>query len=87
MLDLDSEFSEQMMTTLITERDVVAAFKLFLNRLPHQAEDLTPLCNTKSDVFLRWIMDTPEFLNRVGTDALILNITKRIQDLEKLKAG
>jgi len=77
---------DQMSTTLITKEDVVAAFKLFLNRMPLPTEDLSPLLNSQPGEFLRWIMNTPEFLNRTGTDALILNITKKIQDFQKSNA-
>ena len=77
---------DQMSTTLMTKEDVVAAFKLFLNRMPLPTEDLSPLLNSQPGEFLRWIMNTPEFLNRTGTDALILNITKKIQDFQKSNA-
>jgi len=78
---------DQMSTTLMTKEDVVAAFKLFLNRMPLPTEDLSPLLNSQPGEFLRWIMNTPEFLNRTGTDALILNITKKIQDFQKSNAA
>ena len=86
MLEQDSS-PDQMSTILITEKDVVAAFKLFLNRLPLPSEDLSPLFNSKPEEFLRWILNTPEFLNRTGTDSLILNITKKIQDFQKLNTS
>jgi len=76
-----------MSTTQMTKEDVVAAFKLFLNRMPLPTEDLSPLLNSQPGEFLRWIMNTPEFLNRTGTDALILNITKKIQDFQKSNAA
>ena len=83
MPEQDSSLEQQMSTTLMTEPDVVAAFKLFLNRQPLPSEDLSPLLNSKPEEFLRWMMNTPEFLSRTGTDALVLNITKRIQDFQK----
>ena len=71
----------------MTKEDVVAAFKLFLNRMPLPTEDLSPLLNSQPGEFLRLIMNTPEFLNRTGTDALILNTTKKIQDFQKSNAA
>ena len=83
MLEPDTTAVNQMSTELMTAMDVQAAFKLFLNRPPHPTEDITPLLNSQPAEFLRWIMSTPEFLNRPGTDALILNMTKKIQDFQK----
>ena len=83
MPEQDSQLGQQMSTTLMTEADVAAAFKLFLNRQPLPTEDLSPLLNSKPEEFLSWIMNTPEFLSRPGTDSLIINITKRVQDFQK----
>ena len=83
MPEPDSTQVDQMSTALMTERDVQAAFRLFLNRPPLPTEDLSPLLNSQPGEFLSWMMNTPEFLNRPGTDALILNMTKKIQDFQK----
>jgi len=83
MPESDATPVNQMSTDLMTISDVEAAFKLFLNRSPLPSEDLSPLLNSQPAEFLRWILNTPEFLNRPGSDALILNMTKKIQDFQK----
>jgi len=82
-LEPDASPVNQMSTDLMTAGDVQAAFKLFLNRPPLPTEDISPLLNSKPAEFLYWIMNTPEFLSRPGSDALILNMTKKIQDFQK----
>jgi len=86
MPETDTKPIDQMSTTLMTDSDVRSAFKLFLNRPPLPTEDISPLYNSKPAEFLYWIMNTPEFLSRPGSHALILNMTKKVQEFQKLNS-
>jgi hypothetical protein len=77
-----AEMSLQMSTKLMTENDVLAAFKLFYDRAPTAQEDLSKYKGMSSKEILAIFYTAPEFLARPGVATLILGAAKKMQDLK-----
>jgi len=76
-----------MASLTITRKDIEGAFKLFYNRLPTPADQISHLENCQPVELLAWMMSSPEFLQRTGSDALILNLTKKLQDYQNTQVA
>lgn len=77
-----AKMSYQMSTKLMTENDVVAAFKLFYDRAPTAQEDLNIYKGKSSKEILAIFYTAPEFLARPGVATLVLGAAKKMQDLK-----
>ena len=71
--------SAQISTMFITIEDVEAAFKLFYNRAPLEAEDIRQYVGISPSALLQVMLNSSEFLSREGIDNLIFNAVKKIQ--------
>jgi hypothetical protein len=77
-----AEMSYQMSTKLMTENDILAAFKLFYDRAPTVQEDLSIYKGLSSQQILAIFYTAPEFLARPGVATLVLGAAKKMQDLK-----
>ena len=76
---IPSQVSTQISTMFITIEDVDAAFKLFYNRAPLEAEDIRQYVGISPSTLLQVMLNSSEFLSREGIDNLIFNAVKKIQ--------
>ena len=76
---IPSQASTQISTMFITIEDVDAAFKLFYNRAPLEAEDIRQYVGISPSTLLQVMLNSSEFLSREGIDNLIFNAVKKIQ--------
>lgn len=76
------ENDRQLTTILMTNNDVVAAFKYFFNRAPEEKDNIKRYVGINSFQLLEVFCNSPEFLSRSGADKLILRAAKKIEDLK-----
>ena len=73
---------QQMASKLMTDKDVIAAFKLFYDRTPSSPEEIAKYKDMSSKQMLEIFYTSPEFLSRTGVATLILGAAKKMQDLK-----
>jgi hypothetical protein len=78
--------SNQLNTLEITQEDVIAAYKIFLKRLPESMDVINLRVKMNSDRLLIDFLSSSEFLNRAECKQLIFSLAKKIMDEEKLKS-
>ena len=74
--------SLQMSMKVMTDNDILAAFKLFYDRAPSAQEDLSIYKGMSSKQILEIFYTAPEFLARPGVATLVLGAAKKMQDLQ-----
>ena len=77
-----AEMSLQMSMKVMTDNDILAAFKLFYDRAPTEQEDLSVYKGMGSKQILEIFYTAPEFLARPGVATLVLGAAKKMQDLQ-----
>lgn len=77
-----AEMSLQMSMKVMTDNDILAAFKLFYDRTPTEQEDLSVYKGMSSKQILEIFYTAPEFLARPGVATLVLGAAKKMQDLQ-----
>jgi len=70
----------QMDTALLTDQDINAAFKIFLNRPENINDSVEQWVGSNPDKLLSDFFEMPEFVERPGIKKLIILLAKRIQD-------
>ena len=79
------ENERQMGTLLMTNNDIVAAYKLFLGRAPTPQDDLGRFKGMTSRQLLEIFYSSPEFLSRSGADTLVQRAANKIEELKKAR--
>jgi hypothetical protein len=74
----------QLTTLNATSEDVVAAYKIFLGRLPESADQVQSRLGISCDNLLFQALTSKEFLDKPDNQKIILVIAKRILDLQKM---
>jgi hypothetical protein len=77
-----AEMRQQLASKLMTDKDVIAAFKLFYDRAPNSPEEIAKYKNMSSKQLLEIFYTSPEFLSRAGVATLVLGAAKKMQDLK-----
>jgi hypothetical protein len=77
-----AEMRQQLASKLMTDKDVIAAFKLFYDRAPNSPEEIAKYKNMSSKQILEIFYSSPEFLSRAGVATLVLGAAKKMQDLK-----
>jgi len=77
------KIKEQLATLLMTENDVLAAFKFFYSREPKSKDELKPYIGMNSKQLLDSFFSSREFLSRKGANSLVLNASKKLQGENK----
>lgn len=79
--------SRQMEVLSMTEEDVIAAYKIFLKRIPETMDVVYPRVGMPSNLVLVDFLTSPEFLSRRGLDLLLakcMEVIKKSSDANKL---
>jgi len=79
------ENERQLSTLLMTNNDIVAAYKLFLGRAPTPQDDLGRFKGMTSRQLLEFFYSSPEFLARSGADTLVKRSANKIVELNKAR--
>jgi len=74
----------QMDTLKATREDVIAAYKIFLGRLPESMEVIDPRVGVAPSAILVDFLISKEFLDQASKSQLILALAKKILDDRKL---
>jgi hypothetical protein len=77
-----AEMRQQLASKLMTDKDVIAAFKLFYDRVPNSLEEIAKYKNMSSKQIVEIFYTSPEFLSRAGVASLILGAAKKMRDLK-----
>jgi len=77
-----AEMRQQLASKLMTDKDVIAAFKLFYDRAPNSPEEIAKYKNMSSKQIVEIFYTSPEFLSRAGVATLVLGAAKKMQDLK-----
>ena len=77
-----AEMRQQLASKLMTDKDVIAAFKLFYDRAPNSPEEIAKYKNMSSKQIVEIFYISPEFLSRAGVATLVLGAAKKMQDLK-----
>ena len=81
----DSTQSEQSSSLAMSKEDIVAAYKVFLGRLPESIEVILPRVGVSANALLIDFLTSNEFLSRKGI-AKLLNVAKsKLQSLDENK--
>ena len=78
--DSESKDLGQMDTLKATREDVIAAYKIFLGRLPESMEVVDPRVGVASSAILLDFLISKEFLDQSSKSQLILALAKKILD-------
>jgi hypothetical protein len=81
------EVSGQMDTTKSTREDVIAAYKIFLGRLPESMEVVDPRVGVSPAALLVDFLASKEFLDQPSKSQLVLAVAKKILDERKQAAA
>ena len=81
------EMLGQMDTTKATREDVIAAYKIFLGRLPESMEVVDPRVGVSPTALLVDFLASKEFLDQDLKSRLVLAVAKKILDERKQVAG
>ena len=81
--DSESKDLGQMDTLKATREDVIAAYKIFLGRLPESMEVVDPRVGVASSAILLDFLISKEFLDQASKSQLILAVAKKILDERK----
>jgi hypothetical protein len=73
----------QMETIKATREDVIAAYKIFLGRLPESMEAVDPRVGVSPSAILLDFLISKEFLDQASKSQLILAVAKKILDERK----
>ncbi len=73
----------QMETINATREDVIAAYKIFLGRLPESMEAVDPRVGVSPSAILLDFLISKEFLDQASKSQLILAVAKKILDERK----
>ena len=73
----------QMETIKATREDVIAAYKIFLGRLPESMEVVDPRVGVSPSAILLDFLISKEFLDQASKSQLILAVAKKILDERK----
>ena len=79
------ENERQLSTLLMTNNDIVAAYKLFLGRAPTPQDDLGRFKGMTSRQLLDFFYSSPEFLARSGADTLVQRAAIKVEELSKAR--
>jgi hypothetical protein len=79
-----AELDNQMLTKVMTGNDVIAAFKLFYDRLPTESDAIDQFKGKTSAELLRFFYSSSEFQKRPGVKNLILSAATKIEAAKKL---
>ena len=71
---------------IATREDVIAAFKIFLGRMPESEEVIATWVGVKPQAILVDFLKSPEFLNHVQKSQFILALAKKVLDDRKHNA-
>jgi hypothetical protein len=74
---------EQMETNLMTQEDIIAAYKIFLRRRPENMDGVTPRVGLTADRILFDYLMSDEFTGRPEVAQLVFNCAKKILDAKK----
>jgi len=77
----------QMDTTKATREDVIAAYKIFLGRLPESMEVVDPRVGVSPAALLVDFLASKEFLDQAPKSQLVLAVAKKILDERKQAAA
>jgi len=77
-----AEMRQQLASKLMTDKDVIAAFKLFYDRVPNSPEEIAKYKNMSSKQIMEIFYTSPEFLSRAGVASLVLGAAKKMRDLK-----
>ena len=77
----------QMGTTKATREDVIAAYKIFLGRLPESMEVVDPRVGVSPAALLVDFLASKEFLDQAPKAQLVLAVAKKILDERKQAAA
>jgi hypothetical protein len=80
------EMLSQMGTMKATREDVIAAYKIFLGRLPESMEVVDPRVGVSPMALLVDFLASKEFLDQAPKSQLVLAVAKKIIDARKLTA-
>jgi len=78
--DKAPEVLRQMDTTKATREDVIAAYKIFLGRLPESMEVIDPRVGVSPAALLVDFLASKEFLDQAPKSQLVLAVAKKILD-------
>ena len=81
--DSESKVLGQMDTLKATREDVIAAYKIFLGRLPESMEVVDPRVGVAPSAILLDFLISKEFLDQSSKSQLILALAKKILDDRK----
>ena len=70
---------KQMLSSNMTSEDVIAAYKIFLRRMPENLDVIAPRIGMTPDMMLVHFLTSTEFIERKGVDRLLLGILDRIK--------
>ena len=76
--DSESKVLGQMDTLKATREDVIAAYKIFLGRLPESMEVVDPRVGVAPSAILVDFLNSKEFLDQASKSQLILALAKKI---------
>ena len=82
-----SEVSAQMDTLKATREDVIAAYKIFLGRLPESMEVVDPRVGVSPAALLVDFLASKEFLDQAPKSQLVLAVAKKILNERKQVAA
>ena len=84
--DVPSEATGQMDTMKATREDVIAAYKIFLGRLPESMEVVEPRVGVTPFVLLVDFLASKEFLDQAPKSQLVLAVAKKVLDAREQEA-
>ena len=79
-VDIVSEVLGQMDTMKATREDVIAAYKIFLGRLPESMEVVDPRVGVTPFALLVDFLASKEFLDQAPKSQLVLAVAKKVLD-------
>lgn len=86
LADVASEATGQMDTMKATREDVIAAYKIFLGRLPESMEVVEPRVGVTPFVLLVDFLASKEFLDQAPKSQLVLAVAKKVLDAREQEA-
>ena len=86
-VDIASEVLGQMDTIKATREDVIAAYKIFLGRLPESMEVVDPRVGVTPFALLVDFLPSKEFLDQAPKSQLVLAVAKKVLDARAQEAA
>ena len=84
--DVASEATGQMDTMKATREDVIAAYKIFLGRLPESMKVVEPRVGVTPFALLVDFLASKEFLDQAPKSQLVLAVAKKVLDAREQEA-